>query len=338
MRRAGAGPFLLKLGTENPFQLRHRGAHRSCYMGETVNRIIFGVIIGGLVICALVFDFWHRAAAFVMISSIAFLGVNEFYRLTDRGYEGRALRLVGYFFALLILLGFYAQYLVWAGQVQSPIEGGLPRGIIAVFHPGSTVTPFVFLLFVVVALTVQLILRPLDGTIYSVSVTIFGVVYACLPMAFVFLYFTLDAAIFYIVYFVLASEMTDAGAYFSGRWFGRHNAGLQASPKKTYEGYIGGVIFANVVTLGFILGWNHWAARPAPIVLLESAIVTFVVSFITIFGDLAESALKRDAKIKDSASIIPGHGGILDLVDALLFVLPIGYYYLHFKRALGFIV
>ena len=303
-------------------------------MGETANRIIFGVIIGGLVICALVFDFWHRALAFVMISSIAFLGVNEFYRLTDRGYEGRALRMVGYLFGLFVLLAFYAQYLVWAGPPQS--SGGLHAGIAAVFHPGSTVTPFVFLLFIVVTLTVQLILRPLDGTIYSVSVTVFGVAYACLPMAFVFLYFTLDAAIFYIVYFVLASEMTDAGAYFSGRWFGRHNAGLQASPKKTYEGYVGGILFANAVTAGFIFGWNYWSGQPAPFGVAESAAVTFVVSFITIFGDLAESALKRDAKIKDSASIIPGHGGMLDLVDALLFVLPIGYYYLHFKRALGF--
>ncbi len=304
-------------------------------MGETGNRILFGVLIGGLVICALVFDFGHRALAFFMISTIAFLGVNEFYRLTDRGYEGRALRGVGYFFGLLIVLSFYAQYLVWAGAGRTP-EAAVPALIVSVFHPGSTVTPFVLLSFVVVTLTVQLIFRPLDGTIYSVSVTLFGVLYACLSISFVFLYLSLASGVFYIVYFVLASEMTDAGAYFAGRWFGRHNAGLQASPKKTYEGYVGGILFANLVTAGLIFGWNRWSGSTAPFGHVESFAVTLVVSFVTIFGDLAESALKRDAKIKDSASIIPGHGGILDLVDALLFVLPLGYYYLHFKRALGF--
>lgn len=308
-------------------------------MGETANRILFGVLIATLAICTLAFDFWHRILAVVLVALFSLLGVNEFFRLTDRGYEGRPLRTVGYVFSALLVLCFYAHSLAIAGVGQPGAvlsTTGFPELLVKAFYPGTSLAPLAILLFVMSTLVFQLLLRPLDGSIYSVSVTVFGVLYACLPFTFVFLILSVKSGVFYLIYFIVASEMTDAGAYFAGRWFGKHNAGLQASPKKTYEGYIGGIVVANILAHGLLAGWHHYAPGTVGMGHWEIGILTFAISMVTIFGDLTESVLKRDARIKDSASIIPGHGGILDLVDALLFVLPLGYLYLHYKQSLGF--
>ncbi len=112
---------------------------------------------------------------------------------------------------------------------------------------------------------------------------------------------------------------TDTGAYLIGRGFGRHLLAPQVSPKKTVEGSIGGLLSSVVVALLF------WRLAN------DAAFLTYFVLGITIgisaqIGDLFESALKRTAGVKDSGSIIPGHGGILDRFDSLIFALPLVYY------------
>lgn len=145
---------------------------------------------------------------------------------------------------------------------------------------------------------------------------------------------------FYLVLFALIPIASDSGAYFAGRWFGRHNAGFKVSPKKTYEGYVGGVIFAMIMGNAFLWGWQKYAwvdtGKDIPIGHLEMSVLALFMAFLAIFGDLAESAFKRDAKIKDSAATIPGHGGILDLADAMFFCFPAGFYYLTLRELAGF--
>lgn len=307
-------------------------------MGETARRILSGLALAALIIAALVFENFFWLFPLLLITIFSLLGVSEFYALADRGFAGRPLRMVGYVFSLFVILGFYAHFLqmkrVEGVQLSGPLEL-----FVDLAYPGGNVLPLVLILFFICTMVVQIILRPIDGTLYSVAVTVFGVIYACLPFALIFLIFALKHGVFYIVFFILASEMTDAGAYFAGRWFGKHNAGLKISPRKTYEGYVGGVIVANMVGQAFLFGWRKLASPELAVVppgALELSVLTLLISIVTIFGDLAESAIKRDAKIKDSASLIPGHGGMLDLADALYFVLPLGYYYLHFKELLGF--
>jgi phosphatidate cytidylyltransferase len=142
---------------------------------------------------------------------------------------------------------------------------------------------------------------------------------------------------YYIFLVCTITFISDAGAYFGGRWFGKNPAGLKVSPKKTWEGYIMGNVTAvlSVQLLNYL--WVLFTKDPNfPMGFIESIILSTVISLVSVIGDLAESALKRDAKIKDSASIIPGHGGMLDLADALLFTIPTIYYYLKFKEVLGF--
>ena len=125
-----------------------------------------------------------------------------------------------------------------------------------------------------------------------------------------------------VMFPVLLTWATDVGAYTFGRMFGAHKLLKSVSPSKTIEGSIGGLV------LSVIIGWFYvplvlhpyaqLALRPAPLILFAVG-----VSVVAQIGDLAESLLKREAGVKDSSTIIPGHGGVLDRFDSLLFVLPV---------------
>ncbi|MGI6119030.1 MAG: phosphatidate cytidylyltransferase [Desulfosporosinus sp.] len=112
---------------------------------------------------------------------------------------------------------------------------------------------------------------------------------------------------------------TDMGAYLIGRQFGSHLLAPQVSPKKTVEGSLGGLLISVAVALVL---WLH-VGGAAWIVYV---ILALVIGISAQIGDLFESALKRSAGVKDSGKIIPGHGGILDRFDSLIFVLPLVYY------------
>ncbi|EHQ91375.1 phosphatidate cytidylyltransferase [Desulfosporosinus youngiae] len=112
---------------------------------------------------------------------------------------------------------------------------------------------------------------------------------------------------------------TDTGAYLIGRQFGRHLLAPQVSPKKTVEGSLGGLAFSIIVAIACwrLIGGASW---------LTYVVLGVVIGISAQIGDLFESALKRSAGVKDSGTIIPGHGGILDRFDSLIFALPLVYY------------
>ncbi len=117
--------------------------------------------------------------------------------------------------------------------------------------------------------------------------------------------------------------VSDSAQFYSGRLFGRRPLAPTISPKKTLEGAVGGLVVATIfITLAG--PWVFPSARPGSLALLG---VTIVVCGIV--GDLFESRLKRTAGVKDSSALIPGHGGVLDRIDALLFAVPVYYVYLQ---------
>ena len=127
-----------------------------------------------------------------------------------------------------------------------------------------------------------------------------------------------------VFYALILIWVTDSGAYFVGRALGKNKLWPEISPNKTIEGAVGGILFA------VIFAWIYHAFTG---VLNNYLTVTVMTIFLSIFGqigDLVESALKRHYQVKDSGTILPGHGGILDRFDSLLFVLPM----LHFLRTL----
>lgn len=127
-----------------------------------------------------------------------------------------------------------------------------------------------------------------------------------------------------LAYFFLVIFGSDAGAYFAGRAFGKHKLAPGISPGKTVEGLVGGLVsaaaFATLSTFWFFSELPyHWSIPLA-----------VVLAAVGVLGDLCESAMKRGSKTKDAASILPGHGGLLDRLDSLLFGAPILYYFARF--------
>lgn len=305
-------------------------------MQETLKRILSGFTIAGVVILLLNhLHFLYGIPILLAILFFSLLGLEEYYRLTDKGLEGRAVRFLGFLFAFLLVFSYYVEYLYLSKDVLS-----YPDGISWFLEKYQKIeNPIVPILifFVILIKTYSMMFRPIEGNTYNSMVTITGVLYTTLPLAVILPMLVLTQGVFVFVFTALGTIMTDVGAYFGGRWFGKHNAGLRVSPRKTWEGYIAGIFFANLFNLGFLYSWIYFHPNLTTEELKvlpkywESIILTFLFSLISIFGDLVESAIKRDAKTKDSSSLIPGHGGVLDLVDAMLFTFPIGYYYFYVK-------
>ena len=118
---------------------------------------------------------------------------------------------------------------------------------------------------------------------------------------------------------IIATVANDVGALVIGGWIGRHALAPNVSPHKTWEGLLGGAVFSVVISAALVGDIHPWT--PA-----HAAVLGLVVAVVAPIGDLCESLLKRDFRIKDMGSILPGHGGVLDRIDALLFVLPATYY------------
>jgi len=131
----------------------------------------------------------------------------------------------------------------------------------------------------------------------------------------------------WVVLAFLATWGNDTLAYFAGHAFGKHKLFPRISPKKTWEGFIGGVAGS---LLGVSLVW--WLLLREDLALGGALAIGAGASILGPLGDLAESLVKRAAGVKDSSSIIPGHGGLLDRVDALLFVGPWVYFYAAYLR------
>lgn len=123
---------------------------------------------------------------------------------------------------------------------------------------------------------------------------------------------------------MLTIIVSDSMQYYSGRLFGRHPLAPMVSPKKTVEGAIGGFVFGTAL---FTAAGAYWLPQLA--VAMRIGLGLSIVA-LGIAGDLFESMLKRSANVKDSSSLIPGHGGILDRIDALLFAAPIYYIVLRY--------
>ena len=127
-----------------------------------------------------------------------------------------------------------------------------------------------------------------------------------------------------LAFFFLVVMGADVGGYFVGKKFGKHKLIPKVSPGKTWEGVIGGVIFSSAFAA--IASATFFPELPYKF----SIPLAIVMSIVGLFGDLAESAMKRGAGAKDAANILPGHGGLLDRLDSLLFNAPILYYFARF--------
>lgn len=176
------------------------------------------------------------------------------------------------------------------------------------------------------------------GALLHVAVEFFGVCYVAVPLSFMLaiLYPISSTGIswdgrVWLVYLILVTKVTDVGAYFVGRLWGKRQLAPVLSPKKTVEGAVAGFFCA--VASSMLFSWLGECLFPEyfHLPILGALFLGSCIGIIAQVGDLAESLLKRDAAIKDSNSL-PGLGGVLDMLDSLLLTSPIVYFYLQFHR------
>jgi len=194
-----------------------------------------------------------------------------------------------------------------------------------------------FLAAFMLTITVRELMREDALPIYDIATTVFGVVYVGWLLLHLLLLRQLprehalpDAAgSHFFLYAFLMAWASDTGAYFTGMAIGRHPLLPRVSPAKSVEGAVGG--FA--ATIGAAYWGRAWFVRDAAgepfLTAGQTLLLAVLVGIANQLGDLVESLLKRDARVKDTAMTIPGHGGILDRFDSLLFAAPVLYYFLE---------
>ncbi len=168
----------------------------------------------------------------------------------------------------------------------------------------------------------------------NLAITLFGIIYLAIPLALILnitYYFPSEHSQdgrWWLLYLLLITKITDAGAFFIGRQWGVSKMVPYISPKKSWEGAAGGLLTAVITSIIFYLAMGAAFDKP-PVTLtyFSSVWLAGCISIVGQFGDLAESLLKRDVGVKDS-SHLPGLGGMLDVVDSVIFTCPFLYFYL----------
>jgi len=296
--------------------------------GELTRRIAFGVIAAPVAIAILLYGGWPLAALLAVVSA---LGAWEFFRIA-RASGLTPLDDVGTAIAGLIPLLVHARFL-------------------GLYDPSGRLGPLSLIALVLLTLLALAIwMRGVAGKpLSAVAATAFGVAYTGGMLSFGYgirnhdyasapallslggRTYSLAAGGLLLLLPVFVTWASDIGAYAAGRTMGKHKLIPSVSPGKTVEGAVGGLLASMLVAAVYTRYVLHPAAHltfrvPPAGVFAFGAIVSAAAQV----GDLAESLLKREAGVKDSSHIIPGHGGILDRFDSLLFVLPVSYLLLGF--------
>lgn len=237
----------------------------------------------------------------IAIYIIATVGLYELLRMKDIrifSFEG-----ILVWIALAILL----MPSKWTGEVQQWV--------------GYTKIEMMFALILI--LLIYTVISKNKFTFDHAAFTAFSALY--IGIGFYYLIETRFYGFEYVFYALLVIWTTDSGAYFIGRKIGKRKLWPEISPNKTVEGFVGGIALAVLFACVFQIFY------PIASSYLMVIVVTIIASIVGQLGDLVESALKRHFGVKDSGNLMPGHGGILDRFDSLLFVLPL----IHFLHLVG---
>jgi phosphatidate cytidylyltransferase len=274
-------------------------------MHELKTRLLLGGIAAALlaVFLWLLPYGWMSPVIGVAVATVAALALWEYYKLAQAN---------GYLPAVVwgIVLGIFYVGLRWIHT-----QGYFGVGVFDRLAMGGGLMVIVFCLF----------LRHISvhsHALGSVAISAFGILYVVFPLSLLLdvLYgfptrYGADGR-WWFLFLIAVTVVTDMGGYFAGQLFGNHPLAPRLSPNKTWEGAVGGLVFGTAVAILLSI----WA----PIPLWQVVILGVLLSIVGQVGDLAESLFKRDANVKDS-SALPGLGGVLDVVDSLLFNIPLVY-------------
>ena len=270
--------------TEEDYEASEQALSSDLAMRVASALVVFGLFLGSLLLGG-----WWFTAFVIMVMVV---GAGEFYA-TVRTDEYRPLALFG-------LLG-----VVFMGL------GAHMSGAVAIAGWAA-----VFAVVTILFLAVTPRRQPLEDA----AVTIGGMAWVGL-LAFAILIASGPQPVAYILFFVVVVAGNDIGAFFVGRAFGSHMLAPRISPKKTWEGFFGGLVIGAVVA-SVLVTFPAWET----IGIAKGLVAAAIVGLVSPIGDAAESMVKRSLGVKDMGSVLPGHGGILDRIDGLLFAVPAIYY------------
>jgi phosphatidate cytidylyltransferase len=284
-----------------------------------VRRLASTVTLWTIVLLAL-FSSNRIVSDYVFMFLILFLAVTgliEFYGLVEKRnlvcFKGW-----GIFGGILLMLG---SFLNLTGQIGTPSNIGGPARV------NDFEISFI-ILFVLGLCMRQFFSRSNTAGILAISTTLFGLMYVPWLLNFIqkINFFPKVEGHYYLLYFMLITKFSDTGAYTVGSLIGKHKMIPRISPGKTWEGFGGAIVVSTLASLVFThflghkmfgMNWKH------------AIILGVILSVAAVVGDLIESLFKREAGVKDSGHFFPGIGGILDLLDSILFNAPLMYLYLR---------
>jgi phosphatidate cytidylyltransferase len=263
----------------------------------------------------------------VFAAAVALVTMQEFLKLIE-SYGVQPLRLPAYIFAGLLFL-----LLAVSAAGETPQLSSLKFVLVGSFAPA--IAPFIFL-------SIAMRRAQLAGAYPAAAASTFSFVYIALPMAMLVQLRQQWAGAFWLLYLLLVVWAGDIFAYFVGKSVGRHLMAPRISPKKTWEGaaaslaaslIVGCLLFTYALPISTFLLRLRLIERRDGLFGLEKPelwpiiLLTLVLNVAAQLGDLVESLIKRGAGVKDSGNILPGHGGMLDRIDALLFAAPVLWFY-----------
>jgi len=231
-------------------------------------------------------------------------------------------------FAIVGVICLYEFYNVFKEKNIKPIKwiGYVVAAILSIIHIVPQSDLYMAIKFtlpiLIIILFIQCIITKMKYNIVDIAVSIFGIIYVVGFIMFIPLIRGLNYGQFYIWYLVFAAWGTDTFAYFVGVAIGKHKFTL-ISPKKTVEGSIGGIIGSTLICLIYTYCINKFAGLNLDYMYI--IVVSAVLSIFSQIGDLSASSIKRYTNTKDFGNLIPGHGGLLDRIDSLIFIAPIVY-------------
>jgi phosphatidate cytidylyltransferase len=286
-----------------------------------LRRLISTVVLWTIVLTALLSSNKIASDYVFMLAMVflAFSGLAEFYGLVEK--RGLAcFRNWGILGGAMLMLGTFLQLTGHIGTQGSPAR------------VNDFETSFLILFVLGLALR-QLFDRQNTAGIVAISTTLFGLMYVPWLLNFIqkIQFFGFEpgfagAGKLYVLYFILVTKFSDTGAYVVGSLIGRHKMIPRISPGKTWEGFAGAIVVSTCASLVF----THFLGdRMEGMNVKHAVILGVILSVCAVIGDLIESLFKREAGVKDSGGFFPGIGGILDLLDSLLFNAPIMYLYLR---------
>lgn len=262
-----------------------------------LKRILSGII--GFPIVALILIYGNIYVIDVLFALVALISIHEYFNSFKEKYK--PVKWLGYISCILIAL----LHII-------PTQHYL-------FTLALAVCASIAILFI------QVVFSNMKTTVTDIMITLFGMLYVVFFLSFIPLLHGMQNGKYLIWFILFAAWGTDTCAYFVGCKFGKHKFS-EISPKKSIEGCIGGTVGSMIIALIYAVALNKLTGLEISYIYIAG--VALALSILSQIGDLSASSIKRTMGIKDFGNLIPGHGGMLDRIDSIIFIAPFAYFLL----------